>query len=123
VALRIQLPLAVAAALALANPAPVPARADLDLAGLARCIDESGAVFYGAHWCPFCRKQKEHFDGYAHLLPYVECYDGAKSDGMNRVCRKAGIKSFPTWVYPDGRTETGAKTPSALAAKTGCRGS
>lgn len=103
----------------------VPAGADgefqgADLAVLARCIAGSGAVFYGAHWCPVCRKQKESFDGYAYLLPYVECYDGPKADGTNARCKDEGIKSFPTWKFPDGRVETGARTPFSLAADTGC---
>jgi hypothetical protein len=97
-----------------------PAAADVDLAGLASCISDSGAIFYGAHWCPVCRKQKEHFDGYSYLLPYVECYDGPKDDGMNEECTKKGIKRFPTWVLPDGSVQTGAQTPEALAAATGC---
>jgi hypothetical protein len=107
-------------ALLCAGPAATGADRQLDLAQLARCIRDSGAVFYGAHWCPVCRKQKEHFDGYAYLLPYVECYDGPKDEGMNAECTKAGIESYPTWVLPGGSVETGAQTPEALAAATGC---
>jgi large repetitive protein len=92
----------------------------VDLAGLARCVSASGAIFYGAHWCPICAKQKEYFDGYAYLLPYVECYDGPKKDGRNAQCKKLDIEHYPTWVFPDGRVETGADTPEELAAKTGC---
>jgi hypothetical protein len=117
---RTGLQLAAVTALALLCAGPAAAGSELDLAGLASCISDSGAIFYGAHWCPVCRKQKEHFDGYAYLLPYVECYDGPKDDGMNAECKKAGIESFPTWVFSDGRTETGAETPEALAAATGC---
>ena len=126
---------------AFAHTAPVPSRAvlclavltgwlaagptsagakELDLAKLARCISGSGAVFYGAHWCPKCQQQKDYFDGYAYLLPYVECYDGPKADGMNARCKKAGIHGFPTWVLPDGSVETGAREPRSLAADTGC---
>jgi thiol-disulfide isomerase/thioredoxin len=92
-----------------------------DLAELARCIAGSGAVFYGAHWCPICKMQKEYFDGYAHLLPYVECYDGPKANGMNARCKKVGIEKFPTWVLPDGSVKSGALQPRSLAADTGCR--
>ena len=110
-----------AATIVLALLAAAPAAADVDLAALARCIRESGAVFYGAHWCPVCRAQKDDFDGYAYLLPYVECYDGPKSDGMNQTCKREGIDRFPTWVFPDGSRKTGAREPKSLAAATGCR--
>lgn len=109
-------------AFALLGAAPAAAEEDgIDLGELARCIADSGAVFYGAHWCPHCRKQKEYFEGYADALPYVECYDGRKADGKNRRCRRDGIKSFPTWVLPDGSVKTGARAPQKLAADTGCR--
>lgn len=121
-ATRMALRLVALTALATLGTGSAAAGADreLDLAGLASCISDSGAIFYGAHWCPVCRKQKEHFDGYAYLLPYVECYDGPKDDGKNAECTKADIKSFPTWVFSDGSVETGAQTPEALAAATGC---
>jgi hypothetical protein len=98
---------------------PVSAQ-DRDLGALARCVADSGALFYGAHWCPYCRKQNQSFAGHARLLPYVECYDGPKSQGMNARCRSAGIRSFPTWVFADGRRETGLRSPSQLAADTDC---
>ncbi len=91
-----------------------------ELATLARCISESGALFYGAHWCPYCRVQKEYFGASADLLPYVECYDGRKADGINALCGDEGIKTFPTWRFPDGRVVTGARSPSQLAADSGC---
>ena len=117
---RMPLRLVALTALAMLGTGSAAARAELDLAGLASCISDSGAIFYGAHWCPVCRKQKEHFDGYSYLLPYVECFDGDKSDGTNARCKDEGIESFPTWKFPDGSVKTGAQTPEALAAATGC---
>lgn len=102
------------------GPAAAGPKRQPNLAQLARCIADRGARFYGAHWCPYCRKQKEYFDGFAYLLPYVECYDGPKSNGMNARCRRAGIQSFPTWVLPNGSVARGIQTPRALAADTGC---
>ena len=111
-----------AAAILFALCAAVPAAADeqINFGALARCIADSGARFYGAHWCPYCRKQKEYFGGHAGTLPYVECYDGPKSDGMSSKCRNAGVRSFPTWVFADGGRTTGATSPRALAEATGC---
>jgi hypothetical protein len=100
--------------------APAGAKKGLDLEELAACIADSGAVFYGAHWCPYCHEQKESFGPYASLLPYVECYEPGKRKGMLAVCREAGVKSFPTWQFPDGSKATGAKSPEALARATGC---
>lgn len=98
-----------------------PARSgEIDLEELAQCIADSGAVFYGAHWCPYCKKQKAYFESYASLLPYVECYDAGKRKGMRSECREAGVKSFPTWHYPDGKVVTGARNPKTLARATGC---
>jgi len=109
--------LAIAVALFVAGPAQ---SGNLSLRKLSRCIADSGAVFYGAHWCPYCHKQMETFGDYADRLPYVECYDGPKSEGMNDECSDAGVKSFPTWHYPDGTVTTGAKSPETLAEVTGC---
>jgi hypothetical protein len=110
-----------AAVIAFALIAAAPAAADrIDPGALAQCIADSGALFYGAHWCPFCRKQKESFGAYAGALPYVECYDGPKSDGKNARCEDEGIKSFPTWVFADGRRKSGVRTPQQLAADTRC---
>ena len=111
----------VAAAIALTLVAATPAAADeIDLGALAQCISESGALFYGAHWCPFCRKQKEYFGEHAGALPYVECYDGPKKEGMNSRCADEGIASYPTWVFANGRHKSGVRTPEQLAADTRC---
>jgi len=109
--------LVVAAAAAAAAAA---AQEPVDLGALAQCVSDSGALFYGAHWCPYCRQQKEYFEGNAGALPYVECYDGPRSKGMNAACRNAGVRSFPTWVFADGSVKTGLRSPSQLAADAGC---
>jgi len=93
---------------------------DLDLGELASCVSDSGALYYGAHWCPMCRKQNAYFEGYSDALPYVECYDGPKSWGMNETCRSEDVKAFPTWIFGDGSVRRGALSPLALASATGC---
>ena len=111
---------AAAIASLLVAAAPAAAQGPVDLGALAQCVSDSGARFYGAYWCPYCRKQKEYFEGNAGALPYVECYDGPRSRGMNAACRNAGVRSFPTWVFADGSVKPGLRTPSELAADTGC---
>ena len=112
--------LAAALALAVVAAAPAADADEIDLGALAQCIAQSGAVFYGAHWCPYCRQQKESFGEHATALPYVECYDGRKSGGMNSRCKGVDIPGFPTWVFADGKHRSGAMSPRALAKATGC---
>ena len=82
-------------------------------AALARHLRESGAVMYGAYWCPHCQEQKALFGDAARDLPYVEC-DPNGVNGRPDLCEKAGVKAFPTWVVGDKRLE-GVQTPGALA--------
>jgi len=85
----------------------------------AQCLKDSGAVFYGAFWCPHCRDQKAMFGNSARLIPYVEC---STPDGQNQTlaCKEKDIKSYPTWIFADGSTTTGTLEFADLAARTGC---
>jgi hypothetical protein len=110
--------LLIALALALGGAPGGVARAD-GVVDLARCIRESGAVFYGAHWCPYCRKQKQRFGNAAHLLPYVECYDPGTRN-QRAVCAEQNVRSYPTWVFWDGTVRSGNLSLGALAHHTDC---
>lgn len=80
---------------------------------LARHLKDSGAIMYGAYWCPHCQEQKALFGDAARDLPYVEC----DPNGVNArpdLCEKAGVKAFPTWVIAGQRRE-GVLSLSALA--------
>jgi uncharacterized membrane protein len=81
---------------------------------LARHLKASGAVMYGAHWCPHCTEQKALFGDAARDVPYVECAADAVN-GRPDLCEKAGVKAFPTWVMGTERRE-GVQSLSALAA-------
>jgi hypothetical protein len=116
-------PLAALAALSLAALfaaplAPAPARADAPR-GLARCLSNAGVLFYGTWWCPYCRKQRESFGAEASNLPYVECSD-ADSRRTRSACREAGVRSYPTWVLPNGIVLRGVQSPDVLASLSGC---
>ena len=89
-----------------------------DAGAFAQCIADSGAVFYGAHWCPYCAKQKAAFGSASKLLPYVECY---RSGTREKLSRCKHIKSFPTWHFSDGSEQIGVKSLEKLAKLTGCR--
>jgi thiol-disulfide isomerase/thioredoxin len=85
----------------------------------AKCIEKSGAKFYGATWCSHCQDEKKLFGGSAKYLPYVEC---ATPDGLGQadVCRDAKIEGYPTWEFADKSRESGALPLTMLAEKTGC---
>ena len=87
--------------------------------GFATCVKDSGATFYGAFWCPHCQAQKAMFKKSSRLLPYVEC---SEADGRTQTpaCVEKGIKSYPTWYFQDGSSESGTLSLERLAEKTGC---
>ena len=85
----------------------------------AKCIAQTGTKFYGAFWCPHCAAQKEEFGDSKQYLPYVECSLPDES-GQTQVCIDKGIKSYPTWVFPDGSQLSGTTPLDQLAQKTGC---
>jgi thiol-disulfide isomerase/thioredoxin len=86
---------------------------------LAQCLKNNGVVFYGAFWCPHCKKQKEDFGAAVPALPYVEC---STPDGQEQtpICKSKGVNSYPTWIFPDGSQLTGEQTLEKLAEKGNC---
>lgn len=95
-------------------------RVPSEIETLAQCINDAGAKFYGAFWCPHCQNQKKMFGKFgAKKLPYTEC---STADGKSQlqVCKDAGIEGYPTWVFSDGTKLTGDQTPLTLAEKTSC---
>jgi len=85
----------------------------------AQCIKDSGAIFYGAFWCPHCQAQKKLFGSSVKLLPYVEC-STADGNTQTQECTDKGVKSYPTWDFADGSRLTGEVPLAQLAEKTGC---
>jgi uncharacterized membrane protein/glutaredoxin len=88
---------------------------------LAEHLTKIGAKMYGAYWCPHCHEQKDLFgkEG-AAKVPYIECAD----DGQNPqpdLCRKAGIKGFPTWEL-NGKQYSGIQKLDELAKLSGYSG-
>jgi hypothetical protein len=83
----------------------------------ARCIKDSGAIFYGASWCSHCKDQKEAFGTSAHLLPYVEC---ATATGQTQICEEKKITGYPTWIFKDESRLSGKLEMQVLSEKTGC---
>lgn len=90
-----------------------------ELDPFASCIADSGAIFYGAFWCPHCQNQKAIFGASARLLPYIEC---SAPDGKSQlaVCTDAGVTSYPTWEFAGGVREGGVLSLERLSELTSC---
>ncbi len=86
---------------------------------LATCINDSGAKFYGAFWCPHCADQKALFKGSEELLPYVEC-SLPDASGVTPICLEKEITGYPTWEFPDGSRLSTVQSLETLATKTNC---
>lgn len=85
----------------------------------AKCINDSGAKFYGTFWCSHCQNQKKMFDSSAKYLPYVECSSPNGQEQL-QVCKDAGIEGYPTWVFSDGKRLSGELSFETLAQNTNC---
>ena len=91
---------------------------DPQLRALAIHLTETGATFYGAHWCPRCQEQKALFEASARRLPYVECSSGGRGSPLTAPCVSNNIRRYPTWIIGKQR-HAGLRTPRALAGDSG----
>ncbi len=89
------------------------------LDAFAKCINDSGAKFYGAFWCPHCQDQKSLFGSAKQYLPYIEC-STPDSNGQLQVCTDQKVKVYPTWHFSDGSVQEGELSLQELADKTKC---
>lgn len=90
---------------------------DPKLKALAIHLEESGAKFYGAFWCPDCNRQKELFGASADRLPYIECTPNGRDGVIAFVCIMKDIEGYPTWII-DGQHRRGVLQPRELARHT-----
>ncbi|MEK7087817.1 MAG: hypothetical protein AAB891_00845 [Patescibacteria group bacterium] len=92
--------------------AGTPKAAALD--SFAQCLADKGAVMYGANWCPHCQNEKSAFGPSFRIVPYVECPTEPAR------CLSAGIESYPTWIFPDGKKLVGEQGFPKLSQESGC---
>lgn len=85
-----------------------------------QCLTRRGATFYGASWCPVCKQQRRTLGRAMSRVRYVECSVGGKRGRNTSACRKAGVRSYPTWVFADGSRVSGRQSLVNLASRTGC---
>ncbi|MDX1600958.1 MAG: vitamin K epoxide reductase family protein [Anaerolineales bacterium] len=88
------------------------------LAALAEHLEDSGARFYGASWCPQCNRQKSLFRGSADRLPYIECSPQGRQGPASPACTAANIYNYPTWII-EGRRYGRVLTTDELAEYSG----
>ncbi|MBI2866979.1 MAG: vitamin K epoxide reductase family protein [Chloroflexi bacterium] len=84
---------------------------------LAKHLTESGAVMYGAYWCPHCADQKSMFGDAIRYVTYVEC-DPRGEKPNPALCNQKGVYLYPTWEV-GGRMYTGVMSLEQLALLTG----
>ena len=93
---------------------PAAGPEDPYLKALATHLQESGARFYGAHWCRACQEQKALFTASAKRLPYTECAPSGPNGPQTAACTIQDIRRYPTWIV-DGRRLTGVLDVERLA--------
>ena len=103
--------------------AAISADEDPYLMGLAVRLADSGAVFYGASWCPHCQQQKAMFGASVNRLPYVECSPGGRAAPAARACIAARVNVYPTWVFADGDRVSQVLSTEELARRVGYKAS
>lgn len=91
---------------------------DPRLERLAVHLNETGARYYGAYWCPACQQQHRLFRSASEKLPYVECSPDGRHGRPAAECTRAGVSSFPTWNIR-GRVYEGVIAPEDLARYSG----
>jgi glutaredoxin len=90
---------------------------------LARHLKATKATMYGAHWCPYCHKQRDLFgeSTFKAHINYVECAeDGANANP--KLCRDKQVQGFPTWEI-NGKMHAGMQSLNELADLSGYQGS
>ena len=96
-----------------------PSEQQKEVAEIAQCIKDSGAIFYGAFWCPHCAEQKKILGSRKFNYNYVEC-STIDRKGLTQVCKDENITNYPTWKFADEETCTGSYSLAALASKSSC---
>lgn len=84
------------------------------LDAFAQCLRDKGVTMYGAYWCSHCQNEKKNFGDSFQYVPYVECTKEIKK------CQDAGIKGYPTWIFPGGKKLEGEQGLENLATESGC---
>ena len=74
-----------------------------ELQALAMHLEDTGAQYFGAFWCPNCQDQRRIFGRSADRLPYVECSPNGRGGIVAFECVSNGITAYPTWIIDGER--------------------
>jgi hypothetical protein len=85
-----------------------------DLNSFAKCLAEKQITMYGTDLCLSCQNQKKAFGKSFLFVPYVHC----PSNPL--LCSTKGVKTYPTWIFPDGKKLIGAQSLKNLSRESGC---
>ena len=98
------------------QPIPEPAtESTVQTHRLAKQLNQVGARFFGAHWCPACKEQMKLFGKQAgRHLNYVECGLPDKYPDQVNQCRDENIRSIPTWTRPGSARLEGVQSINTL---------
>ena len=98
------------------QPIPEPAtESTAQTMQLANQLNQVGARFFGAHWCPACKEQMKLFGKQAgRHLNYVECGLPEKYPDQVNQCRDENIRSIPTWTRPGSARLEGVQSIDTL---------
>ena len=98
------------------QPIPEPAtESTAQTMQLANQLNQVGARFFGAHWCPACKEQMKLFGKQAgRHLNYVECGLPDKYPDQVNQCRDENIRSIPTWTRPGSARLEGIQSIDTL---------
>ena len=98
------------------QPIPEPAtESTAQTIKLANQLNQVGARFFGAHWCPACKEQMKLFGKQAgRHLNYVECGLPEKYPDQVNQCRDENIRSIPTWTRPGSERLEGVQSINTL---------
>ena len=80
----------------------------------AQCLAGKEVTMYGADWCPHCQSEKKSFGSSFRFISYVECPENPNQ------CLAAGVNSYPTWIFPDGKKLEGEQGIRRLSQESGC---
>jgi hypothetical protein len=92
---------------------------DLEMDKFVQCLDEAGAEYYGAYWCPNCQRENELLGDSKQYLNYIECGEGVEESATD-TCLLEGIEAYPTWRFANGNELIGYQGVEDLAAASGC---
>lgn len=81
----------------------------------AKCLTEKNISMAGTESCSYCQKQKKVLGRSFKFIDYHNC------DKERQWCAEKGIRSYPTWILPNGGQYTGLQSLKSLQVLSGCR--